>query len=244
MKKLILLVTLLVAGALLGYQILGLPKTVKAVGVPSIRLTSMCKENENMGLMRFREETSGVSHITWRAKIAGGSYFQTGEIKLGETAFFDAPNGTVVVDWYMTENTAISGSTVKAQNTKTCTFITICLDGVTQDKWIEDKGIPEGATRGECVVEETVTDICANIDGIQTGIPEGQHLDASGLNCVNFELGGAPAPAEVTSTPAVLGASTMARTGAVEENIFNLVFALGSLLSAFGIRKFTSSRVK
>lgn len=40
----------------------------------------------------------------------------------------------------------------------------------------------------------------------------------------------------------VLG--TMAATGVAEENLFNLIFVLGSLLSAFGIRKFSTSRVK
>ena len=88
------------------------------------------------------------------------------------------------------------------------------------------------------------SDVCMNIDGIQTGVPEGQHLDASGLNCVNFELGGAPVSEGTPSNPQVLGASTMAGTGVAEENLFNLIFALGSLLSAFGIRKFSSSRVK
>jgi len=87
-------------------------------------------------------------------------------------------------------------------------------------------------------------DICANIDGIQTNVPDGKHLDASGLNCVEFGVPGAPEPAEVTLTPAVLGASSMAGTGVAEENIFSLVFAIGSLLSAFGIRKNSSSRVK
>ena len=88
------------------------------------------------------------------------------------------------------------------------------------------------------------TDVCANIDGIQTGIPEGKHLDASGLNCVEFQLGGAPAPSDSGTSGQVLGASTMAGTGVAEENLFNLIFALGSLLSAFGIRKFATSRVK
>jgi len=42
----------------------------------------------------------------------------------------------------------------------------------------------------------------------------------------------------------VLGASTMAGTGAAEESIFYGIFTLGSMLSGFGIRKFFSSKIK
>jgi len=183
MKKLNVLIYAVLgflAGLLLGFMLWGMAKTVKAWAQPAIRLTSMCKENENTGLMRFREETSGDAHITWMAKISGGSYFQSGEIKLGETVFFDAPLGTVIVDWYMTEDTAITGSTVKAQNNTACTYITICQDGVTQDNWIENKGIPEGATRGECVEEEETPEVVVETPLTQAGAPicpDGSILD-------------------------------------------------------------------
>lgn len=42
----------------------------------------------------------------------------------------------------------------------------------------------------------------------------------------------------------VLGASTMAGTGVVEDNLMNIMFALGMALTAFGIRKVSSSKVK
>lgn len=49
-----------------------------------------------------------------------------------------------------------------------------------------------------------------------------------------------------SSEPAgqVLGTETMASTGTAEEALFNFIFIVGSFLSAFGIRKFSSSRVK
>ena len=85
-------------------------------------------------------------------------------------------------------------------------------------------------------------DVCANIDGIQTSVPGDLHLDASGRNCVAFELGGAPPPPPATGQ--VLGATTLGATGAAEENIFFALFALGSILSGVGVRKVTSSKVR
>lgn len=74
-----------------------------------------------------------------------------------------------------------------------------------------------------------------------------QHLDAVGKNCVSFGIPGAPTPPPAvggtqvlgasTSRGQVLGASTMAKTGVVEDAIFNSIFTLGSLLTSFGIIK-------
>ena len=85
------------------------------------------------------------------------------------------------------------------------------------------------------------TDVCANIDGDQAGVPDGLHLDASGLNCVAFQLGGPPPPSPATAGQ-VLGASTLGATGAAEENIFLALFALGSILVGTGVRKLGVSR--
>ena len=82
---------------------------------------------------------------------------------------------------------------------------------------------------------EVLSDICANIDGIQTSVPDGLHLDASGRNCVAFELGGAPTPPPVTGQ--VLGATALGGTGKAEENIFLAFFTLGSTLTAAGVRR-------
>lgn len=86
-------------------------------------------------------------------------------------------------------------------------------------------------------------DVCKNIDGIQTSLPEGSHIDASGKNCVWFGVPGVPESIGgtnvlgVSTTGQVLGASTMAGTGAVEDALFNSIFTLGSFLTSFGIMK-------
>jgi hypothetical protein len=55
------------------------------------------------------------------------------------------------------------------------------------------------------------SDICANIDGFQSSVPDGMHLDASGKNCVNWG-GSGPAPRndEGASNGQVAGVSTLA----------------------------------
>ena len=101
----------------------------------------------------------------------------------------------------------------------------------------------------ECVPEESPTptptpvqtvDVCANIDGDQVNVPDGLHLDASGRNCVAFELGGAPTPPPVTGQ--VLGSTALGGTGKAEENIFLAFFALGSILTAAGVRKLAAPK--
>jgi hypothetical protein len=87
-------------------------------------------------------------------------------------------------------------------------------------------------------------DVCHNIDGVQYTIPEGQHLDATGQNCVNFS-GSGPAPRNDegvggavlgASTGQVLGASTMAGTGAFDETLYSAIMSIGATLSAFGLK--------
>lgn len=86
-------------------------------------------------------------------------------------------------------------------------------------------------------------DICANLDGIQLTMPDEYHQ--AGVNCLKYELGGPPPPSDSTTqvlgasttSGRVLGASTMAGTGAVEDAIFNSIFTFGSLLTSFGIMK-------
>ena len=80
-------------------------------------------------------------------------------------------------------------------------------------------------------------DICLNLDGIQTSVPEGKHLDASGENCVEFSVPGVEQARGLNVGGQVLGTSTMAGTGVVEDAIFNSIFTLGSLLTSFGIMK-------
>jgi cytoskeletal protein RodZ len=52
----------------------------------------------------------------------------------------------------------------------------------------------------------TPVDVCANIAGIQTKVPDTYHL--AGNNCLQWELGGAPEPPSTNSKGQVLGTST------------------------------------
>lgn len=70
---------------------------------------------------------------------------------------------------------------------------------------------------------------------------EDQHLDATGKNCVSYQLGG-PSGSGGNSGGQVLGASTMAGTGTFEENLYLAIMTLGGTLSAFGIRSFKKAR--
>ncbi|MEK7497461.1 MAG: hypothetical protein AAB656_00910 [Patescibacteria group bacterium] len=82
-------------------------------------------------------------------------------------------------------------------------------------------------------------DVCANINGVQTSVPNGLHLDASGRNCVSFEFGG-PGPngnggggqvlGASTTSGQVLGASTTARAGTAEDMIGLTLIASGTIL--------------
>lgn len=80
-------------------------------------------------------------------------------------------------------------------------------------------------------------DVCDNIDGIQTGVPEGLHIDASGRNCVAFSNSNPP---ENNSTPQgqVLGATAMASTGSFAETLYQVVMGLGGLLTVKGVKNF------
>lgn len=69
---------------------------------------------------------------------------------------------------------------------------------------------------------------------------EGEHLDASGKNCVRFSDPGVESPIGGTEiTGQVLGASSMAGTGVAQDNLFAAIFTIGSVLASFGIRKFS-----
>jgi hypothetical protein len=111
-----------------------------------------------------------------------------------------------------------------------------CLNGETI--WVSDEeDPPEGATLGSCRIEPTPdNDVCDNIDGVQTSVPEGLHLDGGGINCVSFSNPGTP---ENPSGPQgqVLGATTMAGAGSFAEDAYLAIMLLGGTLSGFGIKK-------
>lgn len=96
-------------------------------------------------------------------------------------------------------------------------------------------------------VDPGITDVCANIDGVQTSVPADYHLDASGLNCVQFQLGGPPQNtggnagsvlgASNTGTRSVLGATTLGNTGSEVSELINIVFAIGATSLSIGLVK-------
>jgi hypothetical protein len=73
------------------------------------------------------------------------------------------------------------------------------------------------------------------------------HLDASGTNCVAYQLGGPPAPPAAggavlgATAGEVLGASTMAKGGSFESNLYLAIIVLGGILTFQGIRSFRKS---
>ncbi len=103
------------------------------------------------------------------------------------------------------------------------------------------------------VTPPTQADMCANIDGVQTSVPTDYHLDASGLNCVQFQLGGAPSSSgndaggqvlgastisnsNANSQGQVLGASTMAATGMFLSDLMNFMTLVGSASLISGLK--------
>jgi len=81
----------------------------------------------------------------------------------------------------------------------------------------------------------TTTDICKNLDGIQTSVPDTYHL--AGENCLQWELGGAPTPGPLGASTGtggqVLGASTT-RLANTSSNLI-LPRVLSAILVALGI---------
>lgn len=109
-------IMLLVAFFVLAVSFWAVTKTTKAWATPKVRLTSMC-QNQEGGLMRFREESGVKDCVEWKAKVAGGDYFAKGCVNGGEETFFTAPKGTVIVEWSYGEH---GGKETKAQNQTAC----------------------------------------------------------------------------------------------------------------------------
>jgi hypothetical protein len=126
--------------------------------------------------------------------------------------------------------TSTATATATATNQPTATATNDPCDGDCNEPTETPTSTPQAT-------ETPNGDICANIEGIQTSIPEGKHLDAGSENCVEFSVPGVEQASGSNANGLVLGASTMAGTGAVEDAIFNSIFTLGSLLTSFGIMK-------
>ncbi len=96
---------------------------------------------------------------------------------------------------------------------------------------------------GDCEPTPTPTptptvnpDVCANMDGIQSEVPQGMHLDPTGKDCLNWSESGAPESPSV-SQGQVLGASTMAGTGSFDSVLYQVIMGIGATITSFGFKK-------
>lgn len=96
-----------------------------------------------------------------------------------------------------------------------------------------------GDITGEYVPCQTpTTDVCANIEGNQTSVPDGYLVNPGSTECRAFQYGGPPPPAEgAVLAGQVLGATTLGATGVTEEQLFLVLFTLGSILVGTGVKK-------
>lgn len=81
-------------------------------------------------------------------------------------------------------------------------------------------------------------DVCANIDGIQTSVPGGLHLDASGRNCVDYEYGGPSDSSNETGGGQVLGASdVLGLSDTSSGSVSSISFFFGLIVFTLGIKE-------
>ena len=118
--------------------------------------------------------------------------------------------------------------------------------GISDITYVLEDGAVATRCAGTPVTSPVQNDMCANIEGVQTSVPNDYHIDASGRNCVQYQLGGAPQNSgsnsgqvlgtTTTKTGSVLGVSTLGSTGSLDD-LMNIVFTLGAGSVAFGLRK-------
>jgi outer membrane biosynthesis protein TonB len=100
----------------------------------------------------------------------------------------------------------------------------------------------------EVLGDSTESDVCANIDGVQTSVPSDLHIDASGRICVAFSIPsgdggnnngsstGQVLGASTTNTAGrVLGASTLAATGETDIKLTLTMIWFGIISTGTGL---------
>lgn len=128
------------------------------------------------------------------------------------------------------------------------TQVTLHFDNIqSQDPHTAIADINYTAEERIPVTPPTQADMCANIDGVQTTVPADHHLDASGANCVQFSVPGAPegnGGGQVlgTSTGSVLGVSTLGATGAFVGQLMNVISIVGLASIVSGMKVYSSSK--
>lgn len=159
-----------------------------------------------------------------------------GKFEFGQTYDFSAniTGSATSYTWSVNPSSPVLSST-----NGTTTSWTAPLTANPSITWVLTLNVSdESQNQSSCQIEfrDPADDVCANIDGFQTSVPNGLHLDASGRNCVSFELGGPPPTngggGQVlgASTGKVLGASTTAKAGTSEDMIGLVLVFSGTIL--------------
>lgn len=212
MKKYLTLIILAIVTVFTGYLLLSKASCVSATSCK--HLNAECYWN-----MSGHDCCPGLSCNFWELKKDGSSKYKCEGVEITPT-----PTPT---------------STPTATPTATPTITPTPTPTVEPTPTSESTPTPEATPN---------PDVCPNLDGIQTSVPDSYHLDAAGVNCVQYQFGGPPAPSTgggeavlgaTTTGGQVLGTSSMAKTGVALDNLFAMIFSVGSILSAFGIRKFS-----
>jgi hypothetical protein len=115
-----------------------------------------------------------------------------------------------------------------------------CRDGYHEVNPEGLRVVFDGLPSFTCVADEPTPDpdVCKNIDGVQTGVPDGMHLDAAGINCVNFTPAGPPENPSNPPQGQILGTSTMAGTGSFAENLYLAIMTLGGIITTVGVKNY------
>jgi len=132
---------------------------------------------------------------------------------------------------------ACASPTPIATSTATATATATSTATVTATATSTSSGEPTATPTSE---PTTNPDVCLNLDGVQTGVPDGLHLGADGTSCVAFSQAGVqdPTGGQPQVQGQVLGASTMAKTGTFAENLYLAIMTLGGLFTFKGLKNF------
>ena len=90
----------------------------------------------------------------------------------------------------------------------------------------------------------TTGDVCTNLDGFQSSVPDGYLVNPESTECRAFQYGGPPPPPAAESTGQVLGASTLGSAGVFGTEAVNAGYLLGFVFSALGIMRYAPKKAK
>jgi hypothetical protein len=166
----------------------------------------------------------------------------------GDTSQSTANNfNTLVTDGLYPYTCRINNSTVKTITANEYVEVRMVFGAEADERfdWTRfdvDKALPEPTPTPTPTPNP---DVCPNLEGVQTSLPDTYHFDNDGKNCLQFQLGGPPqnggAGGQVLGASTegqVLGVSTLANTGSFAQNVYLAIMALGAAITTFGIKNF------